>query len=529
MTRDFSRLTNEELFAIAGQQPRVAQVAAPAQDLSTLSEEELFAMAGQQPVREPSFLERFGRAGIPQGGTGLLPSREAFAPIGEAALEIGPGLGELAVGAVQRGAEVLGQEEFSGRLGEQQAREREGLTTAQRTGRVAGQIIGTAPIAAGGALLPGIIKGAGAVSALTPTEEGTAEAAVKQIGIGVTAGLATLGIIKGTGAAVNKAKEIAQSSIKGVKAGTGARNIQELTDETINLKEKASSIYDALRETNADLAEKAGARIITGLDDALITSGKLNARLHGDTLSVVRGIRAEAKAGKITLEGLDQQRQLLNQVVQKNTDTIGSVNPDGLKAQILINKLDDSIEKLSPSDLNSSGTEAIQLLTQARKEWKVFKKFQRITNIVEKADGDANKTKAAFKRFVNNKKNLRGFTAQEQEALKRAAKSNTAEDVLKSLGKFGFDASNTALPVLSVLGGTLAGSPGAGVATVASGTIARKLQKLVANGKVEDALTLIQEGGVDVAEVITKIPSKKVQQELLTRLLSVGAAQQSIQ
>ena len=217
-------------------------------------------------------------------------------------------------------------------------------------------------------------------------------------------------------------------------------------------------------------------------------------------------------------------------MVKKNTDTVGSINPDGLKAQILIDKLDDSIEKLSPSDLNSSGTDAIQLLNQARKEWKIFKKFQKITNIVEKADGDANKTKAAFKRFVNNKKNLRGFSAQEQDALRTAAKSNTSEDVLKSLGKFGFDASNTALPVLSVLGGSLAGSPVSGVVTVSAGTAARKLQKLVANGKVEDALSLIQQGGIkNVAEVITKIPSKKTQQELLTRLLPVGVVQQSTQ
>lgn len=505
MSRDFSKLTDEELFSLAGQQPQAAQQAVPAQDLSALSDEELFTMAGQQP--QQSFLGK----------------------VGEATLELGPGLGELAVGAVQRGAEIFGQEDFSRRLGEQQAKEREGLTTPQKVGRVAGQILGTAPIAAGGSLLAGAVKGSAAIAALTPTEEGTAEAAVKQIGTGIATGVATLGIIKGTGGAVSKARDLIKSSTKSIKSGANARSIEELEGETLNLKEKASSIYDALRKTNADLAEEAGTRIITGLDETLATSGKLNARLHGDTLSVVRGIRSDAKAGSITLEGLDQQRQLLNQVVKKNTDIIGSMNPDAQKAQILINKLDDSIEKLNPSDLNSSGTEAVQLLGQARKEWKIFKKFQRITNIVEKADGDANKTKAAFKRFVGNKKNLRGFTSQEQEALKRAAKSNTAEDVLKSLGKFGFDASNTALPVLSVLGGVLAGAPGAGVVTVAAGTAARRVQKLVAAGKVEDALTLIQQGGVDVAEVLSKVPNRKVQKELLTRLLSVGAAQQSTQ
>jgi hypothetical protein len=530
MTRDLSNLTDEELLALAGPQQ------APAKDISALSDKELLAMAGQQTPRDPSFLERLGRAGIPERGTGILPSREALSSVGEAALEIGPGLGELAVGAVQRGAEVLGQEDFSRRLGQQQAREREALTPTQKAGRVAGQIIGTAPIAAGGALLPGVVKGAGAISALTPTEEGTAEAAVKQIGTGIGAGLATLGVLKGTGAAAVKVKQLSQEGIKRVKAGLGAKTVEELGEAATRLKEKSSNVYQAMRDIDASITQKAGTKLVTNLDDTLTKSGKLNPRLHGDTLSVVRDIRGAAQKGDIGLEELDQYRQLLNQVTTKNTDIAGSVNADGQKATLLINKLDDLVEGLKPNDLGVGGKQATELLSQARSDWKTFKKFQKITNVVEKAGGDPNRTKAAFQRFVANKKNLRGFTKDERDALIFAAENTGGEKILKTLGKFGIDLGtsltpgNTFLPAASVFAGALSGSAGGGVATAAAGTAARSLQKLVASGKVDDALRLIQEGGIkNVPEVISKISNQKARQELLTRLFLVGAAQQTTQ
>lgn len=533
MSRDFSRLSDEELMAIAGESP------APRTDFAALSDEELIAIAGEeapQPTRQPSILERIGRFGIPEGGIGILPSREALGTAGEAALQIGPGLGELGAGAVQLGAELAGQEQFARQVGQQVTREREALTPAQKTGRVAGQIIGTAPIAATGALIPSVVRGAGAVSALTPTEEGTAEAKVKQIGAGVTTGLTTAGIIKTAGGAAQKARQLGQEAIKRVKSGIGARNVEALEGATQALKQKSSDLYARLRNLNSDIKPEAGTKLVTKLDDALIKSGKLNQKLHGDTISVVDDIRKDAKIGDISLEGLDQHRQNLSAVVKKNTDTIsGQVNADGQKATMLIDELDSLVDRLKPTDLGTTGAEARALLTEARKDWRIYSKFQRIANLAEKADGDPNRTKALFQQFVAKKKNLRGFTPDEVKALKFAAANTGGEKLLKTFGKFGFDfgssatAGNTALPALSLFTGGIAGAPIGGGLAVTGGTAARQLQKLVARGKVDDALSLIQQGGVDAAEAISKIPSQKARQQLLTRLLSVGAAQQSTQ
>ena len=280
MSKDFSRMTNEELQAIVGQQ-------APAQqgiDFASLSDQELEQIAAEP--KKPSLLERLGRAGIPKGGTGILPSKESLATAGEFVSEFGPGLGELGAGAVQLGAEVLGQEGFAKRIGQQVEKGREGLTTAQKAGRVGGQIIGTAPIAAGGTLLSAAIKSAGAISALTPTEEGTAEAKVKQIGTGVATSVATLGAIKGGGKLVSGIRNQSKEAIKRVKSGLVARTIQELEEGSVALKTKSQDVYAKMRELNSDINPKAGTKLVTQLDKALTDSGKLNQKLHGDTMSV---------------------------------------------------------------------------------------------------------------------------------------------------------------------------------------------------------------------------------------------------
>lgn len=540
MTREISSLSDEELFAMAGQQPQAQQRPVASSALSSASDEELFAMAGIQPANgaggeQAGILERFGRAGIPQGGTGILPRKETLAKFGEAVLELGPGFGELFKGGVQRGAEVLGKEDFSKKLGQQVFEEREDLTPAQRAGRFVSKIIATAPIAATGGVL-GLARGAAAISALEPTKEGTAKAAVKQIGVGVATGLATAGIFKGTGGAIKKATELGSEAIKRVKSGIGAKTVEQLETATAALKTKSSNLYDKLRKLNSDIVPKAGTRLVTDLDDTLIKSGKLNKKLHGDTMSIVGDIRDEAKTGIISLEGLDQHRQNLSAVIKKNTDTIsGQVNADGQKATLLIDKMDDLIEGLKPSDLGEAGIQARSLLTEAKKDWRVFSKFQRIANLAEKADGDPNRIKAIFQQFTSKKKNLRGFTPDEVKSLKFAAQNTGGEKLLKTFGKFGFDfgssatAGNTALPALSLFTGGIAGAPLGGGLAVTGGTAARQLQKLVARGKIDDALNLIQQGGIkDVADAISKVPNRKAQKELLTRLLTLGSAEQSI-
>ena len=499
MTRDISQLSDQELLNIIGEQP-IQQPIQP--DISQLSDQELQQIAVQP--QERGFMQRAG----------------------EFLGELGPGLGELGVGAFQAGAELLGREDISQRVGEQLARERAELTPTQRAGRAAGQIVGTLPVGAGLGPVVGGVVGGGALSTLTPTEEGTLRARGEQAALGAAVGGIASKIIPGIGGAAKKAKQLGSQAVRGIKS----RSVEQLSETTNALKNRASNLYDRMRNVNAVLRDETSAKIATNIDDALVKSGKLNPRLHGDTMAIVDDIKQATQQGQLDIEELDQFRQLLNDVVRKNTDAIKGANPDALKANIAIDQVDDIVENLKPVDLIEGGEEVVGLLNRAREEWGIFRKFQRISDLVEQADGDANRMKSVMQRFVSKKKNLRGFTKDEVDALRFAAENSTGEKLLKSLGKFGIDAGssltpgNTFLPAASVFTGIMQGNLMGGTGVVAAGTMARQAQKLVARGKVEDALNLIQAGGREqAADIISKIPNKSTQRKLINRLIGLSA------
>ena len=105
---------------------------------------------------------------------GLLSGQEDFiqkdksllSKIGTATVEglagFTEGLGRAAVGATQLGAELLGQEEFAGKIGQQVAKEKElekDDPTARKVGRFIGGIAPALPVGSGMGLIRGGIAG----------------------------------------------------------------------------------------------------------------------------------------------------------------------------------------------------------------------------------------------------------------------------------------------------------------------------------------------------------------------------------
>lgn len=329
----------------------------------------------------------------------------------------------------------------------------------------------------------------------------------------------------------NVGKNITQKidGVSNVVKGFYGRTVDELDQRGLQLKDQASNLYKAMRDSNAVIRPQAANKIAVDIEKAVMDSGKLNSRLHGDTLSVLDDIKGAVKSGNIGLEELDQYRQLLSDVVTKNTDIGGKLNPDAFKATLAINKLDDVVDALKPNYLiKSGGKNAVQLLNSARQQYKTYRKFDTVSNIIKQADGDPNRLKSALQKFVSNPKKLRGFTQDEVKSLKAAAANSGGEKLLKSIGKFGFDlgtsrtAGNAFLPASFSIAGA-AGAPGA-APLVAAGTIARQLQKYSALGKVDNVLELIESsakssGPESAANLISKIPDKKIQKQVIDKFL----------
>ena len=520
-----------------------------------------------QPMQSPAELEQIAgknqaylQENLPasQGIVGL----ETVENVGRG---INIGLGNAAVGAFQAATDVgekaaslierlyfgdnLNMDTIGSRLANQVKQRNElqaQLPTSQRVGVAIGQSapyiatgVGTgAKVAQVAGKVAGLATG-GAVSgfasgALSPQEEAGLEnrsiQAVKSgaIGVGIGAGLGVAGKV------ASNVKTSAVTLGKDILAGFKARPVEAIAGftskpvETLDsiseaIKEGSTNAYKAVRESGAIFKPETTKSIFTGIDDALKENGILNPRLHGDTIGILEDLKtlAKEKNGAIGLEELDQYRQLLGDVVKKNTDISGKINADALKANIAINKLDDVVDGLGANALSKGDQKTLDLLNTARTEWSRYRKFDAISSIVKKADGDANRTKTLLQNFVNNPKNLRGFSPAEIQALKRAKTNSTAEGLMKAVGKFGFDigsgrnAGNSALPIGSILIGG-----GTGGLTALVGTVARQAQKLSAKGQIDDVLKLIQGQEPQVASKVIQQLSPKTRDLVMTNILT---------
>tara|TARA_R110000868_G_scaffold125008_1_gene330281 strand:- start:1109 stop:2836 length:1728 start_codon:yes stop_codon:yes gene_type:complete len=516
-----------------------------------------------QPMQSPAELEQIAtknqaylQENLPasQGIVGL----ETVENVGRG---INIGLGNAAVGAFQAATDVgekaaslierlyfgdnLNMDTIGSRLANQVKQRNElqaQLPTSQRVGVAIGQSlpylatgVGTgAKVAQTAGKVAGLATGGavgGAVSsALSPQEQASlgnrAVETVKGGAIGGAVG-AGFGVVEKV---ANSAVTLGKDILAGFKArpveaiaGFTSKPVETLDSISEAIKEGSTNAYKAMRESGAIFKPETTKSIFTGIDDALKENGILNPRLHGDTIGILEDLKtlAKEKNGAIGLEELDQYRQLLNDVVKKNTDIGGKINADALKANIAINKLDDVVDGLGANALSKGDQKTLDLLNTARTEWSRYRKFDAISSIVKKADGDPNRTKTLLQNFVNNPKNLRGFSPAEVEALKRAKTNSTAEGLMKAVGKFGFDigsgrnAGNSALPIGSILIGG-----GTGGLTALVGTVARQAQKLSAKGQIDDVLKLIQGQEPQIAsKVIQQLPAK-TRDFVLTNILT---------
>jgi hypothetical protein len=291
-------------------------------------------------------------------------------------------------------------------------------------------------------------------------------------------------------------------------AGIRARNREQLELAAQEMKQRSGDLYKIARDSGVFLNPTGTTRLVSDVQKAVDSIGANHPRLHGDTMAILDDFKNMTDSGDISLEQLDQVRQLFADVVRKNTDAAGKINADAFKANSAISALDDAIESLAPSDITGTAKSALDALKGARAQWRKYRKFETIADIIQKTDGDANRLKSSLQRFVNNKKNLRGFSTEEVKALRDAALNTTSEKFLKAIGKFGFDLGssltpgNTAIPAFSL--GILPG----GMALTAVGTGARELQKGIARGKAENVLRIIDKGGEENVERAAKKASK---------------------
>ena len=274
-----------------------------------------------------------------------------------------------------------------------------------------------------------------------------------------------------------------------IAKGATARSPEALEIQAEKMATAAGDLYGKMRDVGAVFNETKTQNIVGSIEKAL-TDQHFIPELNPKTTAIVGAISKAAEEGSLGLDQLDQYRRLLGRIA--NTE-------DGVSAGIVRRTIDDAVNSVKTYDLAQGTEEAVNLLNKGRSEFAKASRFEEIADLVRKADGDANKIKSNFQRFVLNKDLKRmGFNQDEIKAINNAAKNGVGEKLMKMFGKFGIDLGssltpgNTALPVLAGMAGTGLGSGPLGAAIIGGGTAARQLQKYLARGKAEEALKLIE-------------------------------------
>lgn len=276
------------------------------------------------------------------------------------------------------------------------------------------------------------------------------------------------------------------------KIGAASKGADELSNVSSGMKESAGNIYEKMRSIGAVINPESAQKLINNIGNA-IAQKKFIPNLNPKTVAILEDMSAASRNGALGLDEIDQYRRLLGRI---------GGSEDGVSAGLAKKAIDDFVNKIDAKDLQNGTREAVDLLNKGRAEYAKASKYESISDILIKADGDPNRIKAGLTRFLNNPKNLRGFSTNEVLALKDAARSTTGEKLLKMVGKFGIDLGtsltpgNTVAPLIGGIAGTMSGGAATGFLAPIVGTAARQGQKYLARGKGEQLLETISNNAV---------------------------------
>lgn len=172
-------------------------------------------------------------------------------------------------------------------------------------------------------------------------------------------------------------------------------------------------------------------------------------------------------------------------------------------SQIIVNKIDDLIENIQPSQMIKGDAVGAKTIVEARDLWSKVKKTEAVDELIENAklrssqfsgSGFENALRTEFRNFVRNEKNLRGFSKEEVDALRKVATGGPLENVMRFFGKF----SPTGGLVPTVLGGglgfTVGGSLPAALATLGGAAAARRTATQMTDRNAQIAQELMRGG-----------------------------------
>ena len=493
-----------------------------------------YIKSGGQEEDQPSVLESamdtFTQASdvVEQGATFAISDEVggAGAATGAALRSIFMDLSEGKAPDFERAA-AAGGEAYDRRTG--QVRENvEGFTQDNPVAATALQLLG------GMGAVGGIQKGLSAMRGAAPT-------ATRLAGRGAMEG-AAYGDLYGAGAGEGLEGRIAGAAegatlgaltggtVGGVAGAVASRAGRKTIPEVDELRKKAGELYDIADQSGLVVSDKSFSRVVRDATELAQEAG-IDKTIHPKATAALNRLQEEV-GGPKTLQQLEILRRVIGGAA-KSTDA-----DERRVAGILQRRLDKYLESLTDTDVIAGTADAPKVLKDARALWRKVRKGEVIEDLIDRAGNQAgqfsgsgyeNALRTQFRNLSNNKKKLRGFTKEEQAAIKKVARGGPLDNLMRMIGKFA--ARGVVGTVLAGGAGGAMGLAGAGAggllpgvigaATVlGAGEIGRRAATQMTKGNVARAGELIRSGG--------NIPKGILgpKQQALAEMLVLGGAQQ---
>jgi hypothetical protein len=307
----------------------------------------------------------------------------------------------------------------------------------------------------------------------------------------------------------------------GAMGAVGARMARPKAPTTEALRARADNAYKAAKDAGVVIGRN---RFLDLVDDIAATVQKegIDRTLHPNATAAL-GRLMEAKGTRISLEEAETLRRILR-------NAAASKNPgESRLGNIMIDKLDDFVDRLNPSDFSLiAGDKAgVESLQSARGLWSRVRKGEAIDDLIDRAgiraqqfsgSGYENALRTEFRQLAMNKNKMRGFSEEEQAAIRRVAEGGPIENALRFLGKL---APRGVVSGGFHLGVGAASSPLVGAATMIAGEGARRGATALTSRNARLASELMRAGG----ETLHPVPLTPLALELLRGATIAEASQ----
>lgn len=264
--------------------------------------------------------------------------------------------------------------------------------------------------------------------------------------VGETTESPTLGMLAGVGAALPF----------GIKAPRQTERIPTIDE----LKKQSNILYEEAKNSGVVFKKEPFKNFVNQLEEKVDDMG-LDADIQPAAFKALKRFK-EASNANNSLKEIEKLRRIARGAAGSTNDSERTI------AKTIIDDLDDFVETADPTEMLAGTKEGLDAIKNARNTWKLAKKGEILDDIFNSAElraeanfnqsGMENALRGKLVKLADNKKLMRTFSPDEQEAITVAAKGGAMQNFYRRLGKY---APTSAIP--TGVGAGLGGAAGAAI------------------------------------------------------------------